>query len=316
MASNYENSRNTSRIILVVLGIFILSGLGYFATKYFNEKRANVANLATIDELKLEIDDLDSKIEAFQETITAKNVEIAEKDKLLEEKYAELETLVSKLAQAKRDGKTDKTKITELEQKLEEMRKTLSKDREYIAQLEATVNTLRSTTSAQQDQISRLEEQNVATTTAYEATSKELEATVQIASRLSTSGYRYLSVRRNGKEKEDNSFRRGSLEQVRFCFTIMENRIALRGERNIYLVVENPDGTVNANFAEGLSGKFMYQGQELTYSAQTTVNYDQQAQEVCMDYRPTKEAGFQKGSQYMSLYAEGRKIGSSEFSVK
>ena len=39
MATNYDSSRNTSRIILVILGIFILSGLGYFATKYFNEKR-------------------------------------------------------------------------------------------------------------------------------------------------------------------------------------------------------------------------------------------------------------------------------------
>ncbi len=316
MASNYESSRNTSRIILVILGIVVLSGLGYFATKYFNEKRANQANLATIDELKLEIDDLDAKIEEFQETITAKNVEIAEKDKLLEEKYAELETLVSKLAQAKRDGKSDQTRITELEQKLEEMRSTLSRDREYITQLETTVETLRGESSAQQEQISRLEEQNVATTTAYEATSKELEATVQIASRLNTADYRYMSVRKNGKEKEDKSFRRGSLEQLRFCFMVMENRIALRGQKDIYLIVENPDGTVNANFAEGISGKFMYQGQELTYSAMTTITYDQQAQDVCIDYRPAEDTGFQKGNQYLSLYAEGRKIGSGELLVK
>lgn len=316
MASNYDSNRNTSRIILVILGIAVLSGLGFFATKYFQEKRANEANVATIDELNIEIGDLDVKIEELQETITAKNVDLAEKDQLLEEKYAELETLVSKLARAKREGRGEKTKIEELEQRLADMRATLTRDRQLITQLEATVDTLRTTTVFQQEQISQLEDRNVATTEAYEATSEELEQTVQIASQLNTIRFRYFNVRKSGKQKENTEFRRGVMHQLRFCFTVMENRIAQLGDREIYMVYENPDGTVNANFSGGQSGKFLFQGQELTYSAIATINYAQQEQEVCMDFMPPEDTGYQKGSQYISLYADGRKIGSGEYRIK
>ena len=100
------------------------------------------------------------------------------------------------------------------------------------------------------------------------------------------------------------------------CFTLLENRIAQPGNREVFLVIENPDGTVSANFTDNFSGKFTIDGSEKIYSVRTVVNFNRRSQEVCLNYSPSKENAFQKGVQYVFVYSEGNLIGQGNFTLK
>lgn len=311
-----STDKNTSRAILVIAGILVLSALAYFAIKYFSEKSANKENIATIDNLNSEILELEEKILNFEVAIEDRDMDLAEKDKQLEEKYKELEAVVNRLAQAKKTNKGNLAKIKQLESRVSELRTVVDQYRQEIDYLKVQNQQLTGQVDSLLVTEGRLKAQNLNLLEAKAATTQELEQTKQIASVLQSKDYRYFNVRKNGKEKEETVFRRGALNDLKICFTVMENLLAERGPKEVYLVYENPDGTINANFTDGFSGKFSHENAEKVYTAKVSINYNRLAQEVCIPYSPSETNKYQKGPQYVSIYCDGNIIGQDNFTIK
>ncbi|MEZ4773157.1 MAG: hypothetical protein R3D00_08240 [Bacteroidia bacterium] len=317
MASTLDSSKTTSRAILVIVGILVLSALAYFSVKYFSEKGANEENVATIENLNNEILQLEEKILNLEVAIEDQNMELAEKDKLLEEKYEELEAMVGRVAEAKKDNKANIAKIKQLESRVSELKGLVD---QYSKQIEYLKEQNRQLTGQVDSLVvieGELTVQNKTLTARNEATSRELEQTRKIASALKTKDFRFINIKKPGKkEKEEEEFSRRTLKDIRICFTILENPITPSGEKEVYLVYENPDGTANTNFTSGFSGKFIHNDEEKVYTVMKSINYENDATEVCMDYSPAEENKYQKGTQYVSVYCDGRLIGQGTFEVK
>ncbi|MEM7509902.1 MAG: hypothetical protein AAF388_03145, partial [Bacteroidota bacterium] len=145
-----------------------------------------------------------------------------------------------------------------------------------------------------------------------ERTEQQLQETKQIAATLRATELSYFSVKK-GKAKEAREFRRGSMKDFRVCFTLLENQLAESGGREVFMVYENPGGTINTGSG---SGKFMYRGQQREYSSKTLINYTGSEQEVCVDFAQPADFKYEKGIQYISLYAEGKLIGQGNFRIK
>jgi myosin heavy subunit len=316
MASRSESAKQTSRVILVIASLLVLSALGYFATKYFGEKEITQQQDDTIEELTNEIYDLEDKILSYEVTLEDRTMQLAEKDKLLEEKYIELDAMVQRVNMAKQEQKANLSQIRALENRIEELRVVVDQYKREIDYLKAQNQMLVQQVDSLQESESELLARNQDLQARTEATTRELEETRSIASALKIKDFRFINLRKNGKEDEDDSFRRWRMHQVRVCFTVMENRLAEYGDRDLYLVYEGPDRSLVANFTGGYSGKFMHQDEEKVYSAQTTFRFDQSAQEVCIDFLPPPEFKFEKGPQYITLYSEGKLIGQGNFLVK
>ena len=131
-----------------------------------------------------------------------------------------------------------------------------------------------------------------------------------------SNNFRFINVRKNGKEREEEEYSKRRLYQLKFCFTILENLITPSGAKDVYLVYENPDGTINTNFAEGYSGQFVHNNTEKNYTVKTTIDYNNSDLELCIPYAPEEENTFQSGLQYVSVYCDGRLIGQGNFMVK
>ncbi|MEZ4827978.1 MAG: hypothetical protein R3C61_17100 [Bacteroidia bacterium] len=317
MASPIDSSKMTSRAILVIVGILVLSALAYFSVKYFSEKSANEENAETIDNLNNEILQLEEKILNLEVAIEDQNMELAEKDKLLEEKYEELEAMVGRVAEAKKENKANIAKIKQLESHISELKGLID---QYSKQIDYLKEQNRQLTGQVDSLVvieGQLTMQNKTLTARNEETTRELEQTRKIASALKTKDFRFINIKKAGKkEVEEDEFSRRTMKDVRMCFTILENPITTPGERDVYLVYENPDGTVNTNFTAGFSGKFIHNDQEKVYTVMKSVNYDNDALEVCMDFSPAEENKYQKGTQYVSVYCDGRLIGQGTFEIK
>lgn len=312
------SSDSTSRIILIIVGILVLSALGYFSTKYFSEKENNQTNAATIDGLKTEIVQLEEKIIGLDITVEDKELDLAEKTRLLNDKYEELGRVVDKLNEAKRENKANLAKIRQYEARVEEMRGIMDQYRQQLEALKAENQALTGQVQTLAASENRLKSENQTLSQQKENTTRELEETRQIASVLKVRDFSYRNVTKKGKEisEEENAFRKGALYEIKVCFTLIENLIAKPGEREVYLIYENPDGTISTNFAKGLSGTFMYQNKEKTYTSKTTVRYNRLSEEACITYIPEDVEYYQKGPQYISVYCDGHLIGQSSFTIR
>ena len=161
-----------------------------------------------------------------------------------------------------------------------------------------------------------LREENTSLLAEKDATTEELQKTVEMASVLKSTNFKYFNVNNKGKAKEDTEFRRFSFKNLKICFTLMENMIASPGQREVFLVWENPDGTPNTNFTDGFSGTFFYEGNEKPFTARAVVDFNRLAQEICIDYSPSDDDKQQKGVQNVYIYAEDNLIGQSNFVIK
>lgn len=321
MASTSNSSKNTSRAILVIVGILVLSALGYFATKYFSEKESNKQKEVKIDKLSNEIIDLEEKLLAFELDQEDKELELADKNDQLNRKNEELDRLYTQINQYKRENKSNLAKVKQLETRLTDLQSLIARYQSTIADYQQRYAELEAEKDSIAENEGKLKVQNRNLMDQAATAKREKQEIEEIAARLTASDLRYFNVRKNGREDEGIEFARRKMNDVKVCFTIAENLFAESGSRNVYLVYENPtDATQNLNYTDGVSGSFTYEGAQREYSAKTSFMFKRLAQEVCITYKPdpdlkTKEA-YQKGPQYISLYTEENLIGQGSFEIK
>ncbi len=318
MAGQTDTIKDTSRIILFSVGIIVLTAMVFFAYRYFNEKRINDDNQAKIESLNNEILALEEKILNFEVTIEDQNMKLAEKTRELGEKDAQIEDLLNQLNNARSQNTNYEGKIRQLEERLKQMQRFVNQYKEQIATLEEQNQQLETQVADLTASEEQLEESFTELQSYNQETEQKLEETIKVASVLQTSDYKIYNIKKNDKVQSlKESYRRGAVHKFNVCFNIRENLVAEPGSRQIFLVVENPDGSINTNYEDGLSGNFMYEGIEKEYSSFTTFDYSRLMQEVCVSYIPTSnEKKIQKGTYYVNVYCEGNLIGQSSVEVK
>jgi Tfp pilus assembly protein PilN len=316
MASSKNSSNMTNRLILVVAGMLVLSALAYFSIKYFSEKSENQKKSNQISQLNTEILDLEEQIFELNNDLEEKDMDLAAKEKKIEDNKIQIKDLLARLNEAKERDKTQTDLIRGYENRLKELEGLLENYQNQITFLKDQNLLLTGQVDSLQVTQIRLQEEYLSLKANNDENLEELEQTVEKASVLRAADYQYFSVNKKGKIKEETDFRRRTLKDMRICFTIFENLVAKSGLRDVYLVLENPDGSPNTNFGDGYSGTFRTNGQEISYSAKALLDYNRRSQQVCIDYSPEIDQKFEKGTHKFRIYTDGRLIGQSDFEVK
>lgn len=307
----------TNRLILVVAGMLVLSALAYFSIKYFSEKSNNEKKSNQISQLNTEILDLEEQIFELNNDLEEKDMDLAAKEKKVEDNKIQIKDLLARLNSAKQKDKTQTDLIRGYENRLKELEGLLANYESQITFLKDQNLLLTGQVDSLQVTQIRMQEEYLTLKASNDENLQELEQTVEKASVLKAANYRFFSVSKKGKQKQEAEFRRRSLKDMKICFTILGNLVAKAGLRDIYVVMKNPDGSPNTNFGDGYSGTFTTEGQEISYSAKALLDYNRSAQQICVDFSPDASASkFQKGTHNIRVYTEGNLIGQSSFSVK
>ena len=263
-----------------------------------------------------EILDLEEQIFELNTDLDEKDMSLASKEKKIEDNRVRIQDLLAQLGVAKQKDKTQTDLIRGYEARLKELQTTLTTYENQIAfYKEQTLLLSGQVDSLQVTQI-RMQEEYMSLKAKNEESEAQLEETVQKASVLKAANYKFFSVSKKGKLKEETEFRRRTLKELKVCFTMLENLVAKPGIRDVYLVLENPDGSPNTNYGDGYSGTFEVNGRESTYSAKVIMDYNRSSQQICLDYAPDVNTKFQKGVQKIQIFTDGRLIGLSSFEVK
>lgn len=105
--------------------------------------------------------------------------------------------------------------------------------------------------------------------------------------------------------------RLSATEQIKVCFTLLENKAAIKGNKDIYIQIVNPNNKVVSK-----NGEFVETGDRLLhYSAKTNVFYDNEEMDVCVFVDPNRE-DMKKGDYEINIFSGITLIGNTVFSLK
>ncbi|MDR1593705.1 MAG: hypothetical protein LBS43_04360 [Prevotellaceae bacterium] len=100
--------------------------------------------------------------------------------------------------------------------------------------------------------------------------------------------------------------------QLKICLTLVENNLAKRGSRNVYVRIKSPDGSLLTqsvtNLFDPIAG-----GSQLIYSAMREVDYNGEELEVCVYY---KDTDFMSGAFDIEVFLDGAFVGSTQLVLK
>ncbi len=139
----------------------------------------------------------------------------------------------------------------------------------------------------------------------------DLSKKVEIGGALRVSTVKAMSMRlkSNGKYTETNKAQK--TQAIRVNFRIVKNEIATPGDKQAYIVIQNPKGTVISE-----KGTFtLTNGEEVAYTDQTVVDYKNADQDVVMFVDKVTQK-FVKGIYTVKVYVEGNLVGASKLELK
>ena len=283
----------TMRILAIVLAAVaaaLLAGLLIMMSK----KNALVKDL-NIDKQNLtnELIALHGDYEALSTTNTAINDSLnVEKEKV--------EQLIERLQKTEA---TNRAKIREYEKELGTLRSIM---KGYIKQIDS-LNTLNislrneATAARREAQESKKQYEDLRTTT------EQLSQKASAGSVVKGRGFNLVAIGETNKVTDRSSRAR----KLRACLSLIENTIAERGYRTVYIRVKGPDGVLMTDD----SGKvFTCGGEQMIYSASREVDYQGDEVEICIYFASSQ--GFEKGKYTVDLYTDETRLGTAEMILK
>ena len=132
------------------------------------------------------------------------------------------------------------------------------------------------------------------------------QAKMLTASQLTAVGIR---IRSSGKQEETTRAKRADM--VKACFTVNENRVADKGEKEVFIRVSDPSGKILTNAkSKTIEGK----NGQIQMSESRKIDYQNSASDVCIYFE--KSADMVKGTYQVEIYCEGYLLKKTTFALK
>jgi DNA repair exonuclease SbcCD ATPase subunit len=297
-------------VLFVIIGI--LAGLSGYLAFQLNEQKDLSSQLLSereraakdIDEYRLQLELLTTKYDSLINIHEGLRLE-------LEEERSKVIKLMSEYDALKSSGAVGfgGSGSQNMRSRLEELQQRYDESESIIQQLKAKNQELTAENFKNQR---KLEEVSTENTKLAEDNTK-LNKIAEVAKRLKTYEIYADAVRlTSGGKKEKQTDKAKKADRIRVCFTVLENIIADKGEKSLYVVIKTPAGTT---YSDGDRSKItLLSGDEIAYSVKKDIFYDNKNMQLCMNWELKDKA--EPGTYKVELYAEGVQIGKESFDLK
>ncbi len=267
-----------------------------------NEILKNTGIIADADNNEVK-ENLTAMLQEYN-NIESSNVEMQDSIAAQKQKITDLLAEVENLNNAK---KKDWGKIYKLKKETETLREIMKGYIHTIDSLNTLNIDLKNTIVKKDEQIDGISKD----LSSVKDKNKELQNTVAAGSVLQTTGMSAyaIKVKNNGGQTETSRSNRA--DQIKACFTVIENKIAKAEAKTLYMRIIDPS-------ASELVGEepivFNMGGKDGKACISRQINYQNQNTDVCIYYELEKE--ITGGTYIVEIYCEGNKIGSTSFALK
>lgn len=307
-----ENKEKRNRLAVFIpwalVGILSLLN-GFFIYNYFKTDKKLATTEEVLFDTKTAKNSLDSLLLVTSTELESYKGQNASLDSLVSQKDNELKVISERIKRLLAQDRVSKIDLDKALEEIEQLRYYKQKYLTQIDSLSTQVVLLNRENSQLKGNIDNQKRNN-------ENLSLEnagLKNKVAIGAKLNTSAILVsgIKMRSNGKEKE--TMKAKQVEKLKLTFKVAENYVAEKGEKDIYLKITLQDGTTLYNQATG-TATFKFQGEESLFTQKKTIEFTQDAQDVVIYW--TKGTEFAIGKYKAELFADGFKIGSTDFELK
>jgi len=295
---NMENSNRTAKSLLIIL-IVLSVALVIVSVIFFVQKKKSNDMITQLQEYSSIVTEKKDSLESELNHIIVRYDSLMTNNDSLNTMLVEQQNKIKRLLSLRVN---DAEKIRKYEKELGTIRDVL---RSYIVQIDS-LNTRNQILTAENKQ---LRNKTVETENKNKQLQQEKEALTSIKDVATTLiAANVQAVPLNKRSREKDKFEK--VEKIRVDFMIRKNTVAEAGPKVIYLRIIRPDGVVLGSSDAGVitSGD-----QEIPYSASREIIYENQDIPVSIFW--DNNGDLIAGTYKVELYAEGKMIGETEFSL-
>jgi predicted nuclease with TOPRIM domain len=303
--SNFDNKEQDSRKVIVIVVISILLGVNGLLLWQFFDKKTHLEEVnKTLDSTIAERDAISSELKKMKDDYEKINQENAGLQSQLSTKDEEIKSKIAEIQRLVNSGDA-----AQLKKAREELNQLRAMNQNYVVQ----VDSLKKVTEDLNKQNLSLNETLTTEKVKVESLTQEnslLANKVAVGSVLRTMDVSSIGVRykSNGKESEMN--KASKVQKIKTCFTVLDNSVADKGSKDVFIRVISPDGSVLATTQE----TFMYNNTATLYTVKDSFDYNNEKTKVCVYF--DKGSGYSKGKYSIELYSGGSQIGSTSLVLK
>lgn len=253
-----------------------------------------------IDELTVEKEQLTSSMYELRDDYQSLNTN---NDSLNAELAREREKVEQLIERVQKTEATNRIKIRDYEKELGTLRSIM---RSYIMQIDSlnTLNiTLRKDVAIARDEV----KQTLAKYDDLQTTADEYAKKVEIGSVLKGRGFIMTAINSSDKDTDRSS----RTAKLKTCLNLVENSIAVKGPRRIYIRIKGPDGILMTNSQQQV---FTSAGEQMIYTAVREIDYQGSELEVCIFFASSHS--YVKGVYNVDIYTEEGKLGSTDLLLR
>ncbi|MDX9782639.1 MAG: hypothetical protein RBT35_06635 [Bacteroidales bacterium] len=287
-----ENEKKLKTIVIVLAAVaVVLAGvLGWLWIE-----RTGVIDDLTVEKEKLtnEMVQLQSDYDGLSSNNDSLNVQLT----VEREKVAQL------IDRVKSTEATNRSKLREYERELGTLRSIM---RGYIKQIDS-LNTLNISLRQEATQAKTEAKENKEKFQELQSTTDEYARQVQIGSVLKGRGIEITAINSSNKDTDRSS----RTKKLRTCLSLVENSIAVKGPRRVFIRITGPDGIL---LTSGYEQIFTFNGEQMIYSASREVDYQGEEIEICIFYQGNPP--YLKGVYSVEVYTEEAKLGAADLQLR
>lgn len=280
------------KIIIIILAAVAAILLGVLAWVWF-DRGAMIKDLnVEKEDLTMQMQQLRSEYDSLSTTNDTLNVRLGEERE-------KIDLLIERINKTEA---TNRSRIREYEKELGTLRSIM---RGYIHQIDS-LNTLN---IALREDATQARQKATEATRQYQelrSTTDEYAKQVEIGSQLKGRSFTMIGITETGKESDRSS----RVVKLKMCGSLIENSIAPKGPRKVYMRVKGPDGILLTNEEQGV---FTCQGEQLVYSSVREVDYQGDEVELCIYFG---NVTYTKGVYIAEIYTDDGKIGTADVLFK
>jgi hypothetical protein len=283
-----------NNLIIILLSVLLVIVVTVFVFQHNeNKKLINALNLekasiqADLSSLMVNYDSIHTNNESLQGELSAAQTKV--KDMITEVQQVK-EVSYSQIAQYRQEVTTMRTIM-----------------KNYIIQVDS-LNRRNEILMAENSQVKQDFAQSVNKNQQLEEEKGHLQEKIKMAAQLEATELLVQGINARGKEAE--SARRAT--QIRISLVLSKNVTAPRGEKIIYVRIQNPNQLL---FQKSPDDVFPFEDLKIPYSAKREVTYEGNALPVNI-FWDNEGAEFLPGEYTVDIFADGNNIGTTKFTMK
>lgn len=300
--NNGEKKRRNSLFIIII--VVLIAALALLSWLYLST-RTRLGNMLEEKEvqrieLQLELDSLINEHNNIKLEYGSLSDSLAGKDSIIQANASEIRKLLD-----------TQYEFFKVKKKLDKLRNI---SQGYLKQMDS-LYTVNQELREENEQIRSSYQKEQQRSSSLEKDKEALSEKVSTAAVLKAYKITGQGVRGTG-EKERVTDKAKRVEKVKACFTLSENSLLSAGRKEVYVRIARPDKLILAR-GKGDEYSFTYKGEILQYSMKETVNYQNQAIDLCLYWiNRTSKEDLPAGTYVVTVYSDDTEIGQSSFELK